>query len=66
MRTNMPMKTKKEKIKRIYKRSIAVELRKRGFNIIGTEPNPYKPQFDVYLFEDTEEFENGLTEVLTP
>ena len=65
MNTNMPIKANKTNIKRIYKRMIAVELRKRGFNIIGTEPNPYKPEFDVYLFEDTEEFENELTRVLT-
>lgn len=56
--TNMP------NIKRIYKRTIAFELRKRGFNILGVEPNPFKPHFDVYLFEDTEEFEKELTKVL--
>lgn len=52
------------KIKKIYKRAIALELRKKGFNIVGTEPNKLKPQFDVYLFKDTSDFQAALTEVL--
>lgn len=52
-------------IKRIFKRSIALDLRKRGFKIIGTEPNRCKPQYDVYLFEDTEEFQKALAKVIS-
>ena len=52
------------KTKKIYKRAIALELRKKGFNIVGTEPNKLKPQFDVYLFKDTPNFQAALTEVL--
>lgn len=30
-------------------------LRRHGFKIIGTEINRIKPQYDVFLFEDTPE-----------
>lgn len=53
-----------KKIKRIYKKAVAIELRKLGYSIIGTEINPTKPQFDVYLFYDTERFQVALTKAL--
>lgn len=52
------------KVKKIYKKAIAIELRRLGFKIIGTEVNETKPEFDVYLFEDTEEFEKGMTQAI--
>ena len=52
------------KVKKIFQKNIALELRKRGFKIIKTGVNMYKPQYDVYFFEDTEEFERALTAVL--
>ena len=58
------MGVESKKIKKIYKKSIAIELRKLGFRIIGTEVNIKKPEFDVYLFEDTDLFEKGMSEVL--
>ena len=58
------MKTNKtKKIKKVFTRKLAVELRERGFDIIGTEPNMYKPQFDVYLFEDTPELQQALGDI---
>lgn len=39
---------------RVYTRWLAYELRKRGFPIIKTDINEYHPQFDVWIFEDTE------------
>lgn len=50
--------------KRIYTKSIALELRKRGFKIIRTVPNENYPQFDVYIFESGEAFEDALTEII--
>lgn len=41
---------------RVYTRWIAVELRKLGFKIIGTDVNEYNPEFKVWIFEETEEF----------
>lgn len=58
MRTNMSNITK-----RIYTKSVALELRKRGFKIIRTEPNENKPEFDVYVFEETENFKKALTDI---
>lgn len=49
--------------KRIYTRSIALELRRRGFKIIGTEPNENFPQFDVYIFQSNNELAAALTEI---
>ena len=58
MKSNMTNKTK-----RIYTKSVALELRKRGFKIIRTEPNENYPQFDVYVFEGGDAFEKALTEI---
>ena len=41
--------------KKIFTRKLAVYLRERGFRIIGTEPNRWHPQYDVFLFEETPE-----------
>lgn len=49
-------------IKKIYTKKMAVYLRERGFKILGTEVNPNKPEFDVYLFENTPDFETAMLE----
>lgn len=49
--------------KRIYSKSVALELRKRGFKIIRTEPNERYPQFDAYIFQNSKSLENALTEI---
>ena len=49
--------------KRIYSKSVALELRKRGFKIIRTEPNENYPQFDAYIFQSSKAFEDALTEI---
>ena len=59
------MTKKSNETKRIYTKSVALELRKRGFKIIRTEPNENKPEFDVYVFEETEDFKKALTEITT-
>lgn len=48
---------------KIYTRWVAFELRKLGFHIVATEPNPRWPQFDIYIFEDTEAFQSALTQI---
>lgn len=50
-------------LKKVFSRKLALELRKRGFKIVGTEPNTYKPQFDVYLFQQSEELAEAMTEI---
>lgn len=49
--------------KKIYTKKLALELRRRGFSIIRTEPNYKKPQFDVYIFRDTPAFEKAMKEI---
>ena len=44
----------------IYSRNVAYELRKQGFKIVRTEPNPRKPQFDMYVFEATPELSEAM------
>lgn len=59
------MKAKTEiKTKAIRSRKVAFQLRKMGFKIIGTSPNRFKPEFDVYIFENTPELQEALNEVL--
>lgn len=48
---------------RIYSRRIALELRRKGFKIIGTDINENFPQYNVYLFEDTEQLREELTKL---
>jgi hypothetical protein len=55
--------TKKSNEKKIFNRRLALELRKKGFSIVKTEPNFYKPEFDVYIFEDSDELQSALTEI---
>lgn len=49
--------------KKIFNRRLALELRNRGFEIVKTEPNFYKPEFDVYIFKDSAELQSALTEI---
>lgn len=48
---------------RIYSRWLAVELRKRGFKIIGTDINEYHPEFTVWIFEDSEALQAAIPEL---
>lgn len=52
-----------KKLFRVYTRRIALELRKRGFRIVKTEINENFPQYNVYLFEDSEELRKSFLEV---
>lgn len=51
----------KEKI--IFTRRVAYELRRQGFSIIRVEPNPNKPEFDCWVFEDTQALADALTAI---
>ena len=53
----------KIKIYKVYTRWLALELRKLGFKIVGTDINEYHPQFDVWFFEDTEELHKTILEL---
>ena len=47
----------------IYTKKIAYDLRKLGCKIIRVEPNPNKPQFDCYVFEETDDFIKAFLEI---
>lgn len=47
----------------IYTKWVAYELRKKGFPIVRVEINPNKPQFDCYVFAETEEFTKALAAI---
>ena len=49
--------------KKIFTKKLAYELRARGCKLLATEVNIYKPQYDVYIFEETEYFKKCLTEL---
>ena len=63
MKSNRTKVTNITNEKKIFNRRLALELRKRGFNIINTEPNIYKPEFNVYIFEDSTELQSALTDI---
>ena len=42
-------------MKEIYSMKMATYLRKLGFKIESVEVNPYKPEFNMWLFKDTPE-----------
>ena len=58
MNTNKANKTKetnKTNVQKVFSRRVALELRKRGYKIIGTEVNFRQPELDVYCFEKTDD-----------
>lgn len=52
-----------QNFKKIYSRRLAIALRQKGFRIVGTEMNPKRPEFDVYLFIDTPQLREAMTEI---
>lgn len=45
----------------IYTKKLALALRKQGFKIIDVVPDENKPQFDNYIFEETPELLEAIT-----
>ena len=43
-----------------FSAQLAGYLRKQGFMIIGTEVNLKNPQYDIFLFEDSEELRKAF------
>lgn len=50
--------------KEIYSLKLAVYLRKQGFEIVDTGVNRYKPEFNTWFFEDTDELEQAMTDYM--
>ncbi len=47
-------------MKEIYSMKLATYLRKLGFKIEAVEVNPYKPEFNMWLFKDTPELRDAM------
>lgn len=45
-----------EKLKKVYTKKLAYELRRMGHKIVMTQVNPNKPNLDVYIFAEDEKF----------
>ena len=52
------------KLKEIFKKSIAMELKNRGFRIEDAKVNFEHPKFVVYYFEDTKELQEELKKLM--
>jgi len=48
----------------VFMPSLARQLQAQGFQIVKIEPNKKKPEFSVYLFENTPEFQAALFKLL--
>lgn len=48
----------------IFSRRIALELEKRGFNIVRMAPNRNKPKLQVYYFEETADLHKAAQELI--
>lgn len=49
-------------VKKIFTRKMALYLRQNGLKIVGTEPNYKCPEFNVYLFLDTPQLREAITD----
>lgn len=48
---------------RIYTRWVAVALRRLGFKILYVDVNEYHPELDVWVFKNSDDFQEALTEI---
>ena len=47
----------------IYTKRVAYQLREKGFKIVKTGINKQHPQYDTYIFKNSEEFQKALHEL---
>lgn len=52
-----------EQEKIIYSKRLALELRKRGFEIVRTGVNENFPQFNTYIFKFTPELDEAINQI---
>lgn len=57
------MRANETNIQKIFSKRLALELRRRGFDIIKTEPNNYKPEFNVYIFKNSDELQQAIHDI---
>lgn len=47
----------------IYTKDLAYRLRERGFQIVKTGINKNYPQFDTYIFKNSQALQNAIHEI---
>lgn len=52
------------KAKAVKSRRIAWLLRKAGYPILSVEPNRMQPEYNVYIFEVTPDFQKALDKII--
>lgn len=52
------------KTKAVKSRRIAWLLRKAGYPILSVEPNRMQPEYNVYIFEVTPDFQKSLDKII--
>lgn len=52
------------KTKAVKSRRIAWLLRKAGYPILSVEPNRMQPEYNVYIFEVTPDFQEALDKII--
>ncbi|MEX3746498.1 hypothetical protein [Lysinibacillus xylanilyticus] len=57
---NIALNAKAYGMKNIYKKSLAIELIKRGHNLSHTMRNKYNPKYQVWVFSEAPEFIEDL------
>lgn len=57
----MSKKANETNEKKVFSRKLALELGRRGFNIVRTEQNRFQPALKVYIFEDSDELQKTWT-----
>ena len=59
----MENKTSETKLYYVFSKAKAITLREMGFQIKERKPNYQFPEFDMYGFEDTQDFRKAFEEV---
>lgn len=57
--------TNENKLWYVFSKAKATKLREMGFRIVERKPSYKFPEFDMYGFENTSEFQKAFKEVLT-
>ena len=53
---------RKKKSYKVFTKELANNLCKRGFRVIGTDINNQKPWLNIFLFDDTEQLRQAVSE----
>ena len=61
--TNKPNESNENKLYYIFSKEKAIKLREKGFRIIVRKPNYQYPEYDMYGFENTPDFQKAFEEV---